>query len=153
MHDLFNSKSNLTTQNGNTYTYYSLPNLEKSGFNISSLPISIRIILESVLRNYDNKKITEENVKNLASWKPNAKRVEEIPFVVSRVILQDFTGVPLLCDLAAMRTCATELGKDPKLIEPLVPVDLVIDHSIQVDYYRMPNALKLNMFAKFLLKS
>jgi aconitate hydratase len=149
MHDLFNSKSNLTTQNGNTYTYYSLPNLEKSGFNISSLPISIRIILESVLRNYDNKKITEENVKNLASWKPNAKRVEEIPFVVSRVILQDFTGVPLLCDLAAMRTCATELGKDPKLIEPLVPVDLVIDHSIQVDYYRMPNALKLNMEIEF----
>lgn len=149
MHDLFNSKSSLITENGSTYTYYSLPVLEQSGFNINSLPISIRIVLESVLRNYDNKKITEENIKKLASWQPNAKRVEEIPFVVSRVILQDFTGVPLLCDLAAMRTCATELGKDPKLIEPLVPVDLVVDHSIQVDYYRMPNALKLNMEIEF----
>ncbi len=149
MHNLYNSKTDLITNSGNSFTYYSLDSLVQAGYDIKLLPISIRIVLESVLRNYDNKKITEENIKQIASWKPNAKRTEEIPFVVSRVILQDFTGVPLLCDLAAMRTCATQLGKDPKLVEPLVPVDLVIDHSIQVDYYRMPNALKLNMEIEF----
>ena len=149
MHNLYNSKTNLVTSNGNSYTYYSLESLEKAGFKINNLPVSLRIILESLLRNYDDKKITEETVKQLASWMPNANRVEEIPFVVSRVILQDFTGVPLLCDLAAMRDCAINLGQDPKLIEPLVPVDLVVDHSVQVDYYRIPNALKLNMEIEF----
>jgi aconitate hydratase len=92
-------------------------------------------VLESVLRNYDEgKKISEANVRALASWKPGEERTEEIPFVVARVILQDFTGVPLLVDLAAMRSAVKRMGKDPGVIEPLVPVDLVIDHSVHVDY-------------------
>src|SRR5271169_4658365 len=107
--------------------YYSLPALEKSGLSgISRLPVSIRIVLESVLRNCDGKKITEEHVKQLAGWKPNAQRSAEIPFVVARILLQDFTGVPLLADLAAMRGVAHKLGRNPKMIEPLVPVDLVV---------------------------
>src|SRR5271156_3585353 len=116
--------------------YYSLPALEKAGIGkVSRLPVSIRIVLESVLRNCDGKKITEEHVKQLAGWKPNAARTDEIPFVVARILLQDFTGVPLLADLAAMRGVAEKLGKNPKMIEPLVPVDLVVDHSVQIDSY------------------
>ena len=135
-HNLFNSLRELSIAQGSGAKYYSLPSLENSGIGkISRLPISIRIILESVLRNYDNKKINETHIRQLANWKPNAIRVDEIPFVVSRIVLQDFTGVPLLVDLAAMRSAAVKLGKNPKLIEPLVPVDLVVDHSIQVDYY------------------
>ena len=108
--------------------FYSLPALEKKlGVNISRLPVSIRIVLESVLRNCDGQKVTEEHVKQLANWKAAAARVDEIPFVVARVVLQDFTGVPLLADLAAMRNVASKLGKKPKNIEPLVPVDLVVD--------------------------
>lgn len=149
MHNLFNTKASIKTSNNKEYTYYSLPALSNSGFNIKKLPVSIRIVLESVLRNYDDLKINEEHVKQLASWQPSAKRVDEIPFVVARVVLQDFTGVPLLCDLAAMRSTAQRLGKDPKTIEPLVPVDLVVDHSVQVDYYGAPNALRLNMEMEF----
>jgi aconitate hydratase len=149
MHNLFNTKSSLKNINGDKLTYYSLPELEKQGFNLSKLPISIRILLESVLRNYDNVKITQDHVTQLANWQANAKRTEEVPFVVARVVLQDFTGVPLLCDLAAMRSTAAELGKDPKLVEPLVPVDLVVDHSVQVDFYGTPNALRLNMEMEF----
>src|SRR5208283_5238958 len=109
---------------------YSLPALEKSGSGkISRLPISIRIVLESVLRNCDGKKIIEEHVRQLADWSPTAPRTGEIPFVVARILLQDFTGVPLLCDLAAMRGAAARMGKDTKIIEPMVPVDLVVDHS------------------------
>ncbi|MDH5479598.1 MAG: aconitate hydratase AcnA, partial [Nitrosomonas sp.] len=149
-HNLFDSLQELSTIPGNTAKYYSLPALEKSGLGrISRLPVSIRIILESVLRNFDNKKITEDHVKQLAGWQPNATRTNEIPFVVSRIVLQDFTGVPLLVDLAAMRSAATKLGKDPQLIEPLVPVDLVVDHSIQVDHYGNKDALKLNMEIEF----
>ncbi|MCA3835752.1 aconitate hydratase AcnA, partial [Burkholderia sp.] len=113
------------------------------------LPVSIRIVLESVLRNYDGKKITEEHIEQLANWKPTAKRVDEIPFVVSRVVLQDFTGVPLLADIAAMRGVAERTGKNPKKIEPLVPVDLVVDHSVQIDYFRQKDALDLNMKLEF----
>src|SRR4030081_3231452 len=109
--------------------FYSLPGWEKRlGVNIPRLPVSIRIVLESVLRNCDGKKVTEEHVRQLAAWKPTGVRTEEIPFVVARILLQDFTGVPLLCDLAAMRGVAEKMGKDPKVIEPLVPVDLVVDH-------------------------
>lgn len=149
MHNLFNTKSTLNTSNGKKYTYYSLTELAKQGFDIQKLPVSIRIVLESVLRNYDDKKITENHVKQLATWQANAKRIDEIPFVVARVVLQDFTGVPLLCDLAAMRSVAKRLNKDPKVIEPLVPVDLVVDHSVQVDYYGTPNALRQNMEMEF----
>jgi aconitate hydratase len=148
MHNLFNTKSSLATKSKN-YTYYSLPELQKQGFNLSKLPVSIRIVLEAVLRNYDGIKVNEEHVKQLASWQPNAKRVDEIPFVVARVVLQDFTGVPLLCDLAAMRSVAAKLNKDPKVIEPLVPVDLVVDHSVQVDYYGTKTALRQNMELEF----
>jgi len=129
---------------------YSLPALEKSlGINISRLPVSIRIVLESVLRNCDGKKVTEEHVKQLASWGPTAERSDEIPFVVSRVVLQDFTGVPLLADLAAMRNVANKMGLNPKNIEPLVPVDLVVDHSVTIDHYREKKALDLNMKLEF----
>ena len=130
--------------------FYSLPALEKSlGVKMSRLPVSIRIVLESVLRNCDGQKITEEHVRQLANWKPNAERVDEIPFVVSRIVLQDFTGVPLLVDLAAMRNVAAKLGKNPKNVEPLVPVDLVVDHSVQIDHFREKNALDLNMKLEF----
>ncbi len=149
-HNLFNSLLELSMAQGNSVKYYSLPVLEISRVGkISRLPVSIRIILESVLRNYDNKKITEAHIRQLANWKPDAARIDEIPFVVSRIVLQDFTGVPLLVDLAAMRSAAVKLGKNPKLIEPLVPVDLVVDHSIQVDHYGTQDALNQNMEIEF----
>src|SRR5687768_13257483 len=130
--------------------FYSLPQLGKAlGVKIERLPVSIRIVLESVLRNCDGKKVTEAHVKQLASWKPNATRTDEIPFVLARIVLQDFTGVPLLCDLAAMRGVAAKMGKEPKLIEPLVPVDLVVDHSVQIDHYGQKSALDLNMKLEF----
>jgi aconitate hydratase len=106
-------------------------------------------VLESVLRNCDGKKITVEHVRQLANWSPVAPRTGEVPFVVARILLQDFTGVPLLCDLAAMRGAAARMGKDPQIIEPLVPVDLVVDHSVQIDYYGEPGALRKNMEMEF----
>ena len=130
--------------------FYSLPALEKKlGVPLSRLPISIRIVLESVLRNCDGKKVTEEHVHQLAGWQPNAARTDEIPFVVARVVLQDFTGVPLLADLAAMRNVAAKMGVSAKNIEPLVPVDLVVDHSVQIDHFREKKALDLNMKLEF----
>src|SRR4030095_8199704 len=135
---------------GKTAQFYSLPALEKAGLGpISKLPVSIRIVLESVLRNCDGKKITEQDVVTLANWKPTSERVEEIPFVVARVLLQDFTGVPLLVDLAAMRSAVARLGKNSGVIEPLVPVDLVIDHSVQVDFSSTPDAFMKNMEIEF----
>jgi aconitate hydratase len=133
-----------------TAQFYSLPALgETLGIDIQRLPVSIRIVLESVLRNCDGKKITEKHVRQLAAWKPRAKRTSEIPFVVARVVLQDFTGVPLLADIAAMRSVAARMGKDPKRIEPLVPVDLVVDHSVMIDHYGTKDALDLNMKLEF----
>src|SRR5262249_27114299 len=135
-HNLFNSLETFPLPRKGKGQFYSLPRLEKEGVGtISKLPVSIRIILESVLRNLDRKRITEADVRALANWAPQEERTQEIPFVVSRILLQDFTGVPLLVDLAAMRSAVSKLGRDPKIIEPLVPVDLVIDHSIQVDFY------------------
>src|SRR5437899_6227384 len=129
---------------------YSLPVLGKAlNLKLERLPVSIRIVLESVLRNCDGKKVTEEHVRQLAAWQRTARRTEEIPFVVARIVLQDFTGVPLLCDLAAMRGVAQKMGKDPKMIEPLVPVDLVVDHSVQIDHYGTKNALDLNQKLEF----
>jgi aconitate hydratase len=129
---------------------HSLPALAKKlNLKLERLPISIRIVLESVLRNCDGKKVTEAHVRELANWQPNAKRTEEIPFVLARILLQDFTGVPLLCDLAAMRGVAARMGKDPKVVEPLVPVDLVVDHSVQIDHFGSKNALDLNMRLEF----
>ena len=149
-HNLFNTNKTLNLSNGKQSTLYSLPALEAAGIGkISRLPVSIRIVLESVLRNCDGKKVTEAHVRQLANWQPNAARTEEIPFVVARIVLQDFTGVPLLADLAAMRDAAASQGKDPKVIEPLVPVNLVVDHSVQIDYFNRPDALKLNMELEF----
>src|SRR3954464_9840984 len=129
---------------------YSLPALAKKlNVKLDRLPVSIRIVLESVLRNCDGKKVTAEHVHQLAGWKPNASRADEIPFVVARILLQDFTGVPLLCDLAAMRGVAEKMGKDPKVVEPLVPVDLVVAHSVQVDHFGTKDALDLNMKLEF----
>jgi aconitate hydratase len=135
---------------GGTGMHYSLPALDAAGVGkVSRLPVSIRIVLESVLRNCDGKKVTAGHVRQLANWRPTATRTDEIPFVVARVVLQDFTGVPLLADLAAMRNVAQDMGRNPKVIEPLVPVDLVVDHSVMVDYYRRPDALDLNMKLEF----
>ena len=135
----------------NGFSYYSLPALEtEAGLkDISRLPVSIRIVLESVLRNCDGKKVFEDDVKELAAWSATNKSNKEIPFVVSRVVLQDFTGVPLLVDLAAMRDAVAALGKDPSVIEPLVPVDLVIDHSVQVDRSGSANAFMENLKIEF----
>jgi len=129
---------------------HSLPELARQFPNVARMPVSLRIVLEAVLRHCDGKKVTEEHVRQLANWRPNAERVDEIPFVVARVVLQDFTGVPLLADLAAMRNAAADAGRDPKLIEPLVPVDLVVDHSVMIDHYATKNALELNMKLEFL---
>lgn len=150
-HNLFNTRRSFATGSGSDGVFYSLPQLEAEGIGkISRLPISIRIVLESVLRNFDGgKKISEENVKALAGWQPTQERTEEIPFVVARVILQDFTGVPLLVDLAAMRSAVQRMGKDVGVIEPLVPVDLVIDHSVQVDYAGSESAYQRNMEMEF----
>ena len=148
-HNLHNTRQQLTLKSGKTASYYSLPKLAETFPNVKRLPISIRIVLESVLRNCDGKKVVEEHIKELASWQPNAARTNEIPFVVARIVLQDFTGVPLLADLAAMRGVAARLGKDPKVIEPLVPVDLVVDHSVQIDHYGTADSLDLNMKLEF----
>ena len=149
-HSLFNTLKEFSPGAGKKGQFYSLPALEKAGIGkISRLPVSIRIVLESVLRNFDGKKVSEEHVRQLAAWAPNASRTDEIPFVVARIVLQDFTGVPLLADLAAMRGVAAKMGKNPKVIEPLVPVDLVVDHSVQIDYYGTKEALGQNMALEF----
>jgi aconitate hydratase len=150
LHNLHDTLKEFSYGGGKTGQYYSLPRLEEAGVGpVSRLPVSIRIVLESVLRNVDGSRVTEADVKTLANWMPNAERTEEIPFVVARILLQDFTGVPLLVDLAAMRSAVARMGKDPGLIEPLVPVDLVVDHSVQVDYSEISNALQLNMDMEF----
>ncbi|PPE67773.1 aconitate hydratase AcnA [Caldimonas caldifontis] len=137
------------TASGKSGQYFSLPELSRQFPNVSKLPVSLRIVLESVLRNCDGKKVTPEHVQQLANWAPNGERVDEIPFVVARVVLQDFTGVPLLADLAAMRSVAAQMGRNPKTIEPLVPVDLVVDHSVMIDHYGNKQALDLNMKLEF----
>ncbi|MFN3648541.1 MAG: aconitate hydratase [Armatimonadota bacterium] len=150
LHQLFDSLQEFPTGDGKTGRYYSLPALEEAGLGpISRLPVSIRIVLESLLRNYDGQRITEDDIRRLATWGATAERTSEIPFMVARVLLQDFTGVPLLVDLAAMRSAVSRLGSDPAVIEPLVPVDLVIDHSVQVDFSEVFNALQLNMEMEF----
>ncbi|MEP7206734.1 MAG: aconitate hydratase [Casimicrobiaceae bacterium] len=147
---LFDTLQEFTLRSGRKGKFHSLPALEAAGLGkISRLPVSVRIVLESVLRNCDGKKVAESHIRELAAWKAVGPRTDEIPFVVARVVLQDFTGVPLLADLAAMRNVAADMGKDPKLIEPLVPVDLVVDHSVMVDFYRRPDALDLNMKLEF----
>ncbi len=149
-HPFASTCKSFSTASGKTGKYYSLPALGKQlGIDLSRLPVSIRIVLESVLRNCDGKRVEASHVQQLASWKPNEARTAEIPFVLARVVLQDFTGVPLLADLAAMRTVAGQMGRNPKAIEPLVPVDLVVDHSVMIDNYGNKKALDLNMQLEF----
>ena len=149
-HNLFGTLQNFDLGNGQQGAYYALPQLEKAGIGpVSRLPVSIRLVLESVLRNCDGRRVSEQSVRALANWQPKAARTEEVPFVVARIVLQDFTGVPLLVDLAAMRSAVGRLGKNPKLIEPLVPVDLVVDHSVQVDFFGTQEALTRNLEMEF----
>jgi len=146
----FNALQSFDLGEGRKGNFYSLPALEAAGVGkISRLPVSIRIVLESVLRNVDGKKVTDRDVRTLANWNATAPAQEEIPFIVARIVLQDFTGVPLLVDLAAMRSAVTRLGKDPAIIEPLVPVDLVVDHSVQVDYAGTADAMQKNLDLEF----
>ena len=147
--DLFHPHS-FQTGSGKPAKFYSLPALEAEGIGpISRLPVSIRIVLESVLRNCDGKKVLADDVRTLANWNAKAPKQVEIPFVVARIVLQDFTGVPLLVDLAAMRSAVSRMGRDAKIIEPLVPVDLVVDHSVQVDYFGSSTALEQNLDLEF----
>ena len=146
-HDPFNTLRTLEWSAGRSSRYYSLPALEEAGIGpVSRLPVSLRLVLESLLRHSRGR---EESVRNLARWKPGEERTAEVPFVVSRIVLQDFTGVPLLVDLAAMRSAVNRVGGDPGRIEPLVPVDLVVDHSIQVDYSGSPDAMRRNLEKEF----
>jgi aconitate hydratase len=150
LHNLFETLQTFDSGHGKQGRFYSLPALEKAGIGpISKLPVSIRLVLEAVLRNCDGKKVNEKNVRELANWLAKAERTEEIPFVVARIVLQDFTGVPLLVDLAAMRSTVARMGKNPKIIEPLVPVDLVVDHSVQVDFAGTPDSLQRNLDIEF----
>jgi aconitate hydratase len=148
-HPFAKTLKTFTTASGKTGQFWSLPALARGFPGIKRLPVSIRIVLESVLRNCDGLKVTKEHVEQLARWAPTADRTEEIPFVVARVVLQDFTGVPLLADLAAMRNVAARMGQDPKRIEPLVPVDLVVDHSVMIDHFGSKKSLDLNMRLEF----
>ena len=148
-HAYANTLKTFRTASGKQGQFYSLPALARRHPGVSRMPVSMRIVLESVLRNCDGQKVTAEHVEQLANWKPNAERTDEIPFVVARVVLQDFTGVPLLADLAAMRNVAAGMGRNPKAIEPLVPVDLVVDHSVMIDHYGNKKALDLNMKLEF----
>src|SRR5688572_8606772 len=148
-HNLFDSLQEFQ-YGGKTGKYYSLPALEKAGLGkISRLPRSLRVVLESALRNYDGKKITEAHLKGLAAWKPNAKRGDEVPLVVARVLLQDMTGVPLVVDFAALREATQAAGKNPDIIEPLCPAHLIMDHSVQIDHYGSPDSLRKNMEIEF----
>ncbi|MDO9506287.1 aconitate hydratase [Hydrogenophaga sp.] len=148
-HPFANTVKTFKTASGKSGRLYSLPALAKQYPEIKRLPVSLRIVLESVLRHCDGERVMPEHVAQLAQWRPQGERTQEIPFTVARVVLQDFTGVPLLADLAAMRSVAERLGKDPKKIEPLVPVDLVVDHSVMVDHYGTKSALDLNMKLEF----
>src|SRR6476646_8016924 len=150
MNNEFNTLQKFDAGKGREGFFHSLPELEKQGVGkISRLPISIRIVLESVLRNCDGKKVRRKDVETLANWNAKSPANEEIPFVVARIVLQDFTGVPLVVDLAAMRSAVKAVDGDPKIIEPLVPVDLVVDHSVQVDFAGSAEALRLNMEMEF----
>jgi aconitate hydratase len=143
-------RQSLEGPSGEGREFHSLPLLEKKGIaTISRLPVSIRTLLESVVRNLDGQRIRDEDVEAVAGWQPGAARTAEVPFVVGRVLLQDFTGVPLLVDLAAMRAAVARRGHDVALVQPQVPVDLVVDHSVQVDYSAQPDALRLNMAMEF----
>ncbi|TFE02920.1 aconitate hydratase AcnA [Jeotgalibacillus salarius] len=147
--DIFQSKKSFELE-GKRYHYYELKALEEKGLtNISKLPYSIRVLLESVLRQYDGRIIKEDHIKNLANWGSEEVKDSEVPFKPSRVILQDFTGVPAVVDLASLRDAMSKMGGSPDKINPEIPVDLVIDHSVQVDKYGTPDSLQVNMDLEF----
>jgi len=148
-HPFAKTLKTFTTASGKPGQFWSLPALARQFPGVQRMPVSLRIVLESVLRNCDGQKVTAEHVEQLARWGASAERTDEIPFVVARVVLQDFTGVPLLADLAAMRNVADKMGRDPKRIEPLVPVDLVVDHSVMIDHFGSKKSLDLNMKLEF----
>src|SRR5438045_6247361 len=150
MHDEFQTLRKFEVAKGREGWLYSLPVLEEQGIGkISRLPVSIRMVFEPVLCKFDGKKIRRKDVETLANWNAKSPANAEIPFIVARILLQDFTGVPLVVDLAAMRSIVQRLGHDPKIIEPLVPVDLVVDHSVQVDFFGSARALELNLDMEF----
>jgi aconitate hydratase len=147
--DYFNARDTLHTSHG-SYVYYRLDQLEKDSLTkLDKLPFSIRVMLEGLLRQCDDKEITQEDVRNLAAWKPNTKNRPSMPFRPGRVVMQDFTGVPAVVDLAAMRSAMARLGGDPKKINPHVPVDLIVDHSVQVDFFASSDALYRNAELEF----
>lgn len=145
--DLFTTKRHLNTKAG-TISFYSLKALEEQGYSIQSLPYSIRVLIENALRNYDGLRVTKENVETYLNWKPE-KSDKDVPFMPARVLLQDFTGVPCVVDLASLRAEAGRKGKDVSKINPLIPVDLVIDHSVQVEYFGSSDALQKNVDLEF----
>ncbi len=148
MQDFFNARQTLKVGKAE-YVIHRLDALEKAGLTqLKRLPFSIRIMLEAALRQCNDREITRQDVQNIAAWSPNSAR-PGIPFLPARVIMQDFTGVPAVVDLAAMRAAVARLGGDPKRINPLVPVDLVIDHSVQVDFFATPDALNRNAEIEF----
>src|SRR5512134_272297 len=154
MQDFFDARDTLKTSHG-TYAFYRLDALEKARLtDLKRLPFSIRILLEAALRQCNEREITQDDVRNIAAWTPLPSPLQGgnrpgIPFLPARVIMQDFTGVPAVVDLAAMRSAVARLGGDPRKINPLVPVDLVIDHSIQVDFFATADALRRNTELEF----
>ena len=147
--DPFSVKSTISTARGD-YSFFSLPKLFSQGIGRSDkLPVSIRVLLENVLRNLDGKSMSEQDVKNLANWDPSSYQAVEVNFLPARVVLQDFTGVPAVVDLAALRSAMQRMGGDPSKINPIVPVDLVIDHSVQVDVFGRLDAISLNSKLEF----
>lgn len=142
--DIFRVKKSLKI-NGAESTYYSLSELQRQGFNIGTLPFSIRILLENALRNYDGFAITKENIETILHWNPNKASDKDIPFKPARVLMQDFTGVPAVVDIAALRAEVARQGKDPNIINPVIPVDLIIDHSVQVDYFGTKDSYERNI--------
>ena len=147
--DSFGTRKTLTV-GSQSYDIFRLDLLEKSGFkNVSKLPVSLKVLLENLLRHEDNHHVNRNDIEALATWSPNAKQDKEIAFMPARVLMQDLTGVPAVVDLAAMREAMKRLGGDPKKINPLAPVDLVIDHSVQVDYFGTPDAFHKNSQIEF----
>ena len=143
--DAFGAKSTLSFD-GVTATYYGLDALARKGFpGVDSLPFTVKILLENVLRRLDGYVFTEDDVQMLAGWAPKSSAVKEFPFLPSRVLLQDFTGVPTVVDLAAMRSAMARMGGDPQLVNPLVPADLIIDHSVQVDSFGSTLSFGMNV--------
>ena len=146
-HDTLKTRRTLT--GGKKYNYFSLPEAAKSLGDISRLPVSLKVLLENVLRFEDGTSYKVDDAKAVVGWLATAHSDKEVPFKPARILLQDFTGVPAVVDLAAMRDGITRLGGDPRKVNPLVPVDLVIDHSVQVDVFAQPDALAKNVDIEF----